>query len=229
MTYDAIRCHYRSNPTQTQSLWRGATVNHSNPAVRWRQVIPKSLRGRGFGLQAELSLPAWVMMKAVIELSCHSGGLSHKSLITCLLHLRKNPGLSQRGRKGMPREKIQLLCQCGFSRCTHFSSTVLQNQKKIKILSKIWQAAKPYLCRIIFSFFSALVQIGIIISWRSYPHGPSSRDFALLPSHPLPTLSSTEPSCQYWDTKCCSDCQREATARLSRFTQSHYTACISTN
>lgn len=92
------------------------------------------------------SLPAWVMMKTVIELSCHSGGLSHKSPITCLLHLQKlrTAHLSQRGRDGMwwgARGRIQLLCQCGFP-ITHrirmhtfYTSAVLQNQKKCSVKS----------------------------------------------------------------------------------------------
>lgn len=225
ITYDAIRCHYRSDPAQTQPGWLGVPINNSNPAVRWRQVIRTTLRGWGFVSQAELQFTSLThdesRDRAQLSLSGAEPQISDHLPSTPLKTMDRTPQSAWTWWDGQVKSEY---------RCTHFTSAVLRNQKtnQKKLQCKIWQAARVYFCRIIFflsllSYRSGSSSVMLLHSWSLKQRFDSS------PSHPLPALSPSEPACQYRDTKWCSHCQRETAACLSHFAQSHCAAWMSTN
>ena len=127
-------------------------------------------------------------MKAVIELSCHSGGLSHKSVITCLLytskHHRPHASVSV-DVTGCPGGEIRLLSQCGKQNpgCTHFYTRCVtkakHNQKKI---CSVQSDMQPGLICAGLSFFFLSSRIDRDDHrWCWNLPGPSSRDLTHLP------------------------------------------------
>lgn len=162
--------------------------------MRWRQVRPTLLRGRGFESQAGLQF----------------GGLSHdESCDRAQLSLwRAEPQISDhlpsmfsedRGPHASVSVERSSSLFIPHSRTgnTYFKSAVLWNMK-IKMQWNNWQAASVYLCRIIFFFCLCSLTNRDQHPLCCYPPSPSSRDLTHLPliifqpSAPLSLLVNTE-------------------------------------
>lgn len=131
-------------------------------------------------------------MKAVIELSCHSGEPSHKYLITCLLCFLKTTD-----RTPQSAWKDPAPCSSWCTENTYFISAVLWNIKQQKS-SGITDKQPVFICAGLSFFCLCSLTNRDHHPLRRYPPSPSSRDLTHLPlivfqpSAPLSPLVNTE-------------------------------------
>lgn len=127
-------------------------------------------------------------MKAVIELSCHSGGLSHKSVITCLLYTSKHHRLHASvsvdvtGCPGGKDPAPKPMWQTESGMHTFLYKMCYESKTQPKKICSVQSDMQPGLICAGLSFFFLSSRIDRDDHrWCCNPPGPSSRDLTHLP------------------------------------------------